>query len=158
MKYCILCISSSFAVKKKSFPYFWFWLHSSFSYFLGMCYRRFAVFCVLFTLSTMYKTGFHSILLNYYDISSGTDSGLSLKILCTNLDKIHFETDSLIKLLHLSTFPERLINQCVTQLPTFPTHHWESGNHALFSAGTNLGSQFGVRFVQNAALSGPYTS
>jgi len=80
----------------------------------------------------------------YALFSSGTN--LSSKIRCTNLGKIHFETDTVIKLLlNISvykfgqdSFRESLINQSLTQLSTFPTRHWESRNDTLFSSGTNL--------------------
>jgi len=70
--------------------------------------------------------------------SSGTNLGL--KILCTNLDKIHFKADSLINLLHLSTL----------------TQHWESGNHASCSYCTNLGSKIWCIFLDKIHLETHY--
>jgi len=66
---------------------------------------------------------------------------LGSKIRCTCSGKIHFETDSLINLLHLSAFSERLINQSVICISVYTTLG-EYRNHALFSSGTNLGSKF----------------
>ena len=94
--------------------------------------------------------------------SSGTNLGS--KFLCTNLDKIHFESDSLINLLHSchrwynvgfensvykfgqDSFRDWLINQSFTCVNAC-TRYRESRNHASFSSGTNLGSKIQCMFL-----------
>jgi len=69
----------------------------------------------LLTLTRHCESGNHAL------FSSCTNLGS--KIWCTFLDKTHFETDSLINLLHVSVF----------------TRHWESRNDAFVSYCTYLG-------------------
>jgi len=57
------------------------------------------------------------------------------------LDKIHFETDSLINWLHSCQHFQRDSSINLLHVST-QTRHWESRNHTFFSSGTNLGSTF----------------